>query len=144
MAFRRAKKRTNWYHRADPILLKSSLMSLELVQIFAQVLTDASTSLVMDSKATDLGKLIHKVNSAEMANPRELRAAKQRGLVQGPLAQQRIFQLPPETRLPTWSGPLLEDAGMCGNSRPLPHPGCRWAAHTAAAHKEEKKKMKGL
>lgn len=56
-------------------------MSLELVQIFAQVLTDAATSLVMDSKATDLGKWIHKTNSAEMANPRELRAAKQRGLV---------------------------------------------------------------
>lgn len=119
-------------------------MNLELVQIFAQVLTDASTSLVIDSKATDLGKLIHKINSAEMASPRELRAAKQRGLVQGHLAQQRIFQLPPETRLPTWSGPLLEDAGRCGNSWPLPHPGCRWAAHTAAAHKEEKKKMKRL
>lgn len=51
-------------------------MNLELVQIFAQVLTDASTSLVIDSKATDLGKLIHKINSAEMASPRELRAAK--------------------------------------------------------------------
>lgn len=78
------------------------------MSLFAQVLIDAATSLVMDSKATDLGKWIHKINSAEMANPRELRAAKQRGLVQGPLAQLRIFRLPLETRLLTWSGPLLK------------------------------------
>ena len=54
-------------------------MSLELIHIFAKVLADDATSLPMESKATDLGKWIRKINAAEVANPSGLRAAKGAG-----------------------------------------------------------------
>lgn len=112
-------------------------MSLELIHIFAKVLAEAATSLLMESKATDLGKWIRKINAAEMANPSGLRAAKGAGAgTPGPAGN-----------LPTVPGDKAAHVGLGGSwkmeawKERAPPPS---RLRVCSTHQDKREKMKGL